>query len=217
MSQRTLKLTPKWKGSAIRHSSVESSLSGQTLSVTNIFSFHHRSTYAYVQSRSPNIILQVSEIPKCHNLVKPHLVRSYCLKVQEGHLGLLHTTFHHRTSVNRYTNLQFSPISNTAVQSGTLTTRLKQVCTKLPAKLSQGSGKPTPHLSLNWPTLSQCRKVQKLKICYNILNNLSIIPPTYFIPHPHPSPRHPHTKTLFTPFVTTYQQCSCLSTASNFP
>lgn len=57
--------------------------------------------------------------------------------------------------------------------------------------------------SLNWPTLSQRRKIQKLKICYNILNNLSIIPPTSFIPHPHPSPRHPHTKTLFTPFVST--------------
>ena len=30
------------------------------------------------------IILQVSEIPRCHNLIKPHLVRAYRLNVQEG-------------------------------------------------------------------------------------------------------------------------------------
>ena len=33
---------------------------------------------------SPNIILQVSEIPRCHNLIKPHLVRAYYFNVQEG-------------------------------------------------------------------------------------------------------------------------------------
>ena len=63
------------------------------------------------------------------------------------------STFRHRTSVNRYTSQQFSPNSNTAVQSGTLTPSPKltlwKVCTNLPAKLSQGSGKPTPHLCIS--------------------------------------------------------------------
>ena len=49
-----------------------------------------------------------------------------------------------------YINLQFSPNFNTAVLSGTLTIGPKstpwKVCTNLPAKLSQGSGKMTPYL-----------------------------------------------------------------------
>ena len=57
---------------------------------------------------------------------------------------------------------------------------------------------------LNWQTLTIRRKIQKLKVCYNILNNLSIIPATSFTPHPHPSPRHPHSKVLFIPYTSTY-------------
>ena len=45
---------------------------------------------------------------------------------------------------------------------------------------------PTLTSTLNWEPLSLRRKVQKLKVCFNILNNLSIIPPDTFIPHPHP-------------------------------
>ena len=57
--------------------------------------------------------------------------------------------------------------------------------------------------TLRWQTLSSRRKCQKLKICYNILNGLSIIHPTAFTPHPRPSPRHPHSKPLFKPYVKT--------------
>lgn len=55
--------------------------------------------------------------------------------------------------------------------------------------------------TLNWRTLATRRKTQKLKICYNILNNYSIIPPSVFTLHPHPSPRHPHSQIIFTPYV----------------
>ena len=63
---------------------------------------------------------------------------------------------------------------------------------------------PTLCSKLNWQTLSTRRKIQKLKVCFNIMNNLSIIPPSTFIPHPHPSPRHPHSKVLFIPYTSTY-------------
>ena len=43
----------------------------------------------------------------------------------------------------------------------------------------------------------------KLKVLYNILNNHSRIPQTTFTHQPHPSPRHPHNKILFQPFVPT--------------
>ena len=57
---------------------------------------------------------------------------------------------------------------------------------------------------LNWQPLHVRRKLQKLKVCYNdIINNLSIIPPSVFIPHPHPSPCIHHSKPLFKPFART--------------
>ena len=54
--------------------------------------------------------------------------------------------------------------------------------------------------TLNWKTLATRRKTQKLKICYNILNNYSITPVSLH-PHPHPSPRHPHSRIIFTPYI----------------
>ena len=148
-----------------------------------------------------HIILQVSEIPWCHNLVKPHLVRGQSISPQCARRS--NTTweysitvyFRHRTSVNRYTNLQLSQNLSTAAQSGTLTTRLKltpwKVCTNLPAKLSaklsQGSGKPTPHLCASpstgppYPNAGRS-KSSRYAIAYSS--------PSY--------------KTLFAPFVSTY-------------
>ena len=57
--------------------------------------------------------------------------------------------------------------------------------------------------TLSWQHLSVRRKLQKLKVCYNILNNLSIIPADTFTPHPYPLPRHPHSRILFRPFART--------------
>ena len=56
---------------------------------------------------------------------------------------------------------------------------------------------------LKWNTLKTRRKTQKLKMCYNILNRHSCIPSSLFTPHPSPSPRLPHTQTLFLPYVST--------------
>ena len=47
------------------------------------------------------------------------------------------------------------------------------------------------------------RKTQSLKVCFNIVNNLSIIPPSYFSFHPHPSPRRPHNLILYKPIART--------------
>ena len=47
---------------------------------------------------------------------------------------------------------------------------------------------------LNWQPLQTRRRNIKLNIVYNITNKLSCIPPTVFINHPSPSPRHPTTK-----------------------
>ena len=55
--------------------------------------------------------------------------------------------------------------------------------------------------SLQWSSLESRRKTQSLKVCFN--NNLSIIPPSYFSFHPHPSPRRPHNLILYEPFART--------------
>ena len=56
---------------------------------------------------------------------------------------------------------------------------------------------------LNWQSLGTRRKNIKLKVAYNIVNNLSRIPSSSFVNHPSPSPRHPHNQMLFKPFVST--------------
>ena len=59
--------------------------------------------------------------------------------------------------------------------------------------------------SLNWQPLRTRRRNIKLQVVYNIIvNNLSRIPRSVFTNHPHPSPRHPHNKTLFQAFVSSY-------------
>ncbi len=57
--------------------------------------------------------------------------------------------------------------------------------------------------SLHWNTLKTRRTLQKLKLCYRIVNNQSILPANTFIPHPHPNLRTHHTKALFKPFAST--------------
>ena len=56
---------------------------------------------------------------------------------------------------------------------------------------------------LGWKSLESRRRCTKLKVTYNILNNLSCIPQSAFIYHPSPSPRQPRNKILFKPYVPT--------------
>ena len=56
---------------------------------------------------------------------------------------------------------------------------------------------------LNWLPLKIRRRSIKLKLTYNIINNLSCLPPSTFIPHPSPSLRHLHDQILFKPYVPT--------------
>ncbi len=56
---------------------------------------------------------------------------------------------------------------------------------------------------LQLKSLKDRRNIQKLKVCFKIINNKSCIPPSVFSPHPSPSPRHPHSQILFIPHVGT--------------
>ena len=73
-------------------------------------------------------------------------------------------------------------------------------------KLSARTGKhPTPVSSIN-ANGNLCQHgedYKKLKVCYNIMNNLSIISPSTFPLHPSPSPRHPHNRILLMPLTKT--------------
>ena len=61
------------------------------------------------------------------------------------------------------------------------------------------SGCQDPIQLMNWPPLATCRKRQKLLLCRHILLGGSIIPPSVFTPHPHPSPRLHHCMALHCP------------------
>ena len=54
---------------------------------------------------------------------------------------------------------------------------------------------------LNWLPLSTRFKMQKLKVCYNILYDFSHIPSSSFTLHPRPSPHHPHYRIIYMPLV----------------
>ena len=105
------------------------------------------------------------------------------------------STFHHHTFINRYQSailpkLEYcSSVWDPHHQSEI--DALEGVHKFASKVVTRTTDSISLRKSLNWPTLSQ---IQKLKICYNILN-LSIIPPS-FIPHSHPSPRHPHTNSF---------------------
>ena len=62
---------------------------------------------------------------------------------------------------------------------------------------------PTLCSSLNLKPLPTRRRMQKLKLCYNILSDRSCIPSSAFSPHPKPSMRSSNSMQLFTPFVPT--------------
>jgi len=57
--------------------------------------------------------------------------------------------------------------------------------------------------NLRWQTLKTRRKLQKLKVCYTILDHQSCIPAIIFTSQPCPSPRLHHNKALFAPYVRT--------------
>ena len=71
--------------------------------------------------------------------------------------------------------------------------------------------------SLNLCPLQERRWKQKAMVCARIIKGCSIIPPSYFTPHPHPSRRHHHSSPLITLFArTTAHQSSFLSAVLAF-
>ena len=77
---------------------------------------------------------------------------------------------------------------------------------KFAARVITGKWKsdyPSLCCSLKWKTLELHRKLQKVKVCYNIVHQYSSISPTTFTFHPHPSPWCLQNKILFKPFVST--------------
>ena len=66
--------------------------------------------------------------------------------------------------------------------------------------------------SLNLCPLQEQRWKQKAMVCARIIKGCSIIPPSYYTPHPHPSRPHHHSFPHFTPFArTTAHQSSFLN------
>ena len=53
--------------------------------------------------------------------------------------------------------------------------------------------------ALAWPSLADRRKRQKLALCFRILKGHSLIPSSFFTPHPSPHLRHNHSYPLFYP------------------
>ena len=66
-------------------------------------------------------------------------------------------------------------------------------------------------LRLQWPTLSVRRRKQKVALCYRILNNCSIIPSSFFTPHPSPHLRHNHSLPLYYPPIRSTSHLSSFS------
>ena len=58
--------------------------------------------------------------------------------------------------------------------------------------------------SLKLNPLATRRRMQKLKLCYKVLNNKSCIPSSLFTPHPHPSLRCSNSNQIYTPYVPIY-------------
>ena len=58
---------------------------------------------------------------------------------------------------------------------------------------------------LGWPELAVRRLQQKVSLCRRIVAGNSIIPPSFFTPHPRPSLSHKNSAPLFRPFVRTNQ------------
>ena len=64
---------------------------------------------------------------------------------------------------------------------------------------------PSLYSKLNWQTLNIPRKIQKLKVYYNYIFNLSIIPAATFTPHlTTPIPQTPSLKNPFITYTSTY-------------
>ena len=140
--------------------------------------------------------MRISEVSWRYHLSQPVLVTAHCtdlLKSQTTSWPDSPEAPHHLKDTNAIENVQ-----------------------KFAARVITHEWKsdyPSLCSKLNWQTLNTRRKIQKLKVCYNILNNLSIIPATTFTPHPHPSPRHPHSKILLfhipVPMHISFLFCRC--------
>ena len=64
---------------------------------------------------------------------------------------------------------------------------------------------------LSWPRLSIRRKKQKVSLCHRIISGHSIIPPSFFSPHPSPHLRHNHHMPLSYPKIRTSAHLSSFS------
>ena len=138
-------------------------------------------------------------------------IHNTCKKAKQ-HLGFIHRKFHksppqirnqiYRTAVLPkldYCGAVWDPHHHTDIKK---LESVQKFAGKIVTKQWRAEY-PDLLASLNWKPLSSRRKNQKLKVCFNILNNLSIISPNVFTLHPRPSPRHPHNQIIFKPYVKT--------------
>ena len=77
--------------------------------------------------------------------------------------------------------------------------RYRDLLPSWPLASSHWAVRTHPIQLMNWPPLATHRKRQKLLLCRRILLGGSVIPPSVFTPHPHPSPRLHHCMALHCP------------------
>lgn len=120
-------------------------------------------------------------------------------------LGLIHRKLHHAPTSVRRKIVTSVVLLKLEYCSAVWDPRLKKDISALESVQKFAGRVITQHWSSNidslrsdlgWKSL-ESRRCTKLKLTYNILNNLSCIPQSTFTYHPYPSPRHPHNKILF--------------------
>ena len=133
-------------------------------------------------------------------------------KKAKQHLGLIHRTLHQEPSRVRYQIYRTVTLPKLDYCGAVWDPHLQKDINmledvhKFAARIITKKWKDSyPDLlnHLQWNTLQVRRQQQKLKLCYRILNSLSILPMSNFMPHPHPNPRIHHSKPLFKPYAST--------------
>ena len=66
---------------------------------------------------------------------------------------------------------------------------------------------------LQLPSLSIRRRKQKVALCYRIVNSLSVLPSSFFTPHPAPHLRHNHSLPLYYPPIHSVSHLSSFSSS----
>ena len=151
----------------------------------------------------------------------PH-IDILCSKAKKQ-LGVLHRHFHSsspRVLLRLYKSLVLPTLDycsslwdpHFAIHSNKLES-IQTFAIRIITKSWRGSTSVTQS-RFNLPSLSTRRRKQKVALCYRVLNNLSVIPPSFFTLHPSPHLRHNHSLPLYYPPVRSIRHLSSFSVST---